>query len=96
MITKLKYVGVSKDDLIDKYILFIRSKNKKIFKIAFPTTFIIGPFALKRPLLPQMTVENEQFQHFIRQINTCFFSELSIKNGTFVAKGGVLEQKIIK
>ena len=33
---------------------------------------------------------------YLRQINTCFFSELSIKNGTFVAKGGVLEQKIIK
>ena len=71
-------------------------KKQKIFKIAFPTTFILRPFGLKRPLLPQMTIENEQFQHFIRQINTCFFSELSIKNGTFVAKGGVLEQKVKK
>ena len=55
-------------------------KKQKIFKIAFPTTFILRPFGLKRPLLPQMPIENEQFQHFIRQINTKlmkFFSELS-------------------
>ena len=72
--------------------------KQKIFKIAFPTTFILRPFGLKRPLLPQMPIENEQFQHFIRQINTKlmkFFSELSIKHGTFMAKGGVLGQKVI-
>ena len=45
-------------------------KKQKIFKIAFPTTFILRPFGLKRPLLPQIPIENEQFQHFIRQINT--------------------------
>ena len=58
-------------------------KKQKIFKIAFPTTFILQPFGLKRPLLPQMPIENEQFQHFIRQINTNmkFYSELSIKTG---------------
>ena len=36
-----------------------------------------------------MTVKNEQFQDFIRHINTKlmkFFSELSIKYGTFMAK----------
>ena len=73
--------------------------KQKIFRIVFPTTLTEVLVALKCPLLPQMTVENEQFQHFIRQINTKlmkFFSELFIKNGTFVAKGGLLEQKVIK
>ena len=35
-------------------------KKQKVVTIVFPTTFILRPFALKRPLLPQMTVENEQ------------------------------------
>ena len=71
--------------------------KQKVFRIAFPTNYPAVLVALKCPLLPQMTVENEQFQHFIRQINTKlmkFFSELFIKNGTFVAKGGVLEKKV--
>ena len=73
--------------------------KQKVFRIAFSTNYTAVLVALKCPLLPQMTVENEQFQHFIRQINTKlmkFFSELFIKNGTFVAKGGLLEQKVIK
>ena len=46
-------------------------KKQKVFKIAFP---------ISCSLLPQMTVKNEQFQDFIRHINTKlmkFFSELS-------------------
>ena len=64
-------------------------KKQKIFKIAFPTTFILRPFGLKRPLLPQMPIENEQFQHFIRQIKTkliIFFLNCPLKMGHLCGK----------